>query len=314
MRLDFNVLWVDDQPNRVDAQIKSIRRKMEDEGFDFNATLARSLAEVQESVGDSVFADQIDLILVDWDLGGQLQGQDAIAAIRESVPYKDIVFYSARNPVDELRRLAFEKGVEGIYCASRENLVEEVLGVFESLVKKVLDIDHTRGIVMGATSDIDNIVNECLVAIDRQLDEVGRSEMLDRALGYVEKRIKALNKTATSLKDAASWPDFLAAHMIFTSNDRLRVLAGALGSRSQMHHHELRRSVVTYLQKVVPQRNHLGHAVLVPDGKALTLTDIRGRVISLEETRSLRRLILSLRSDFRRLLSGLEVGLTSDTA
>ena len=101
---------------------------MEDEGFEFNATLSRSIDDVREKIGESVFADEIDLILVDWDLGGQVQGQDVIAAIRDAVPYKDVVFYSAQNPANTLRRLAFEKGVEGIYCASREELVDEVFG------------------------------------------------------------------------------------------------------------------------------------------------------------------------------------------
>ena len=45
--------------------------------------------------------------------------------------------------------MASEAGIEGIYCAERENLPDEVIGVFESLIKKVLDLDHTRGIVMG---------------------------------------------------------------------------------------------------------------------------------------------------------------------
>ena len=63
-----------------------------------------------------------------------------------------LLAYSANNDAKELRKLAFEANLEGVYCASRVELVDEVLGVFDSLVKKVLDLDHTRGIVMGATS------------------------------------------------------------------------------------------------------------------------------------------------------------------
>lgn len=128
MRLDFNVLWVDDQPERVAAQVLRIEKQMEGEGFHFNSTPCKTFDEVQKLVKDDVFTDEIDLVLVDWDLGNNLQGQDVIASIRETVRYKDVVFYSAQTPTDELRRLAFEKGLEGVYCAIREELVDEVLG------------------------------------------------------------------------------------------------------------------------------------------------------------------------------------------
>lgn len=306
MRLDFNVLWVDDQPDRVGAQISRIRRRMEEEGFEFSATVSRSIDDVRRLIGEDVFTDEIDLILVDWDLGGQVEGQDAIAAIRESVPYRDVVFYSAQHPANTLRQLAFDKGVEGVYCASREDLVAEVLGVFESLVKKVLDLDHTRGIVMGATSDIDYMVNECLVAIHDQFDDEGKTAMLKQALGYIEKRIKELTETATHLRGVTSMAELFEAHMVLTSNDRLRVLAGVLKAKILAPHMAYRRSVITYQQKVVPFRNDLGHVVLVPEGKVLTLTDNKGKVISLGQTRDLRRLILGLRSDFRKLLLALQ--------
>ena len=66
MRINFNVLWVDDQPDAVEAQSVPLRRKMEEEGFLFNRTLCCSLGEVSKAMGSDVFADEIDLILVDW--------------------------------------------------------------------------------------------------------------------------------------------------------------------------------------------------------------------------------------------------------
>jgi hypothetical protein len=185
-------------------------------------------------------------------------------------------------------------------------LVGEVLGVFESLVKKVLDLDHTRGIVMGATSDIDNMVNQCLVAIHGQFDDEGKAAMLKRAQGYIEARIKESIEAATKLRDVTSMEELFGAHAVLTSNDRLRVLVGVLKAKILEPHKAYRPSVVRYQQEVVPRRNKLGHVVLVPEGKALTLTDSKGTTISLEETRDLRRLILALRVDFRNLLLALQ--------
>jgi hypothetical protein len=306
MRLDFNVLWVDDQPARVQAQIDAIVRQMQTEGFQFNATLCNSIDDVRTRIADNVFKDEVDLILVDWDLGGGMTGQDAIAATRESISYKDVVFYSAMKPAEELRQLAFEARLEGIYCANREDLVEEVMGVFESLVKKVLDLDHTRGIVMGATSDIDDMVNQCLITIHQQYNEAGRAAMLAEAVSYVDRRIDELTKSAVKLKKTTSMAVVFEAHMILTAYDRIRILAGALKKEPLQAHKAYRTSVVMYQQKVVPGRNMLGHLVLTPEGKPQAAVDSTGKYMTVLETRELRRLILGLRADFRNLLTALQ--------
>jgi hypothetical protein len=306
MRLDFNVLWVDDQPDRIKAQIEAIERRMEAQGFLFKPTLCRSIDEVQQSVGNNVFTDEIDLILVDWDLGGGVEGQDAIATTRDAVPYKDVVFYSAMKPAEELRMLASDRQLEGIYCATREDLVEEVIGVFDSLVKKVLDLDHTRGIVMGATSDIDHMVNECLVAIHDKLDEKGQQAMLKAALQRIDERISDLTKRATVLKDSTTMAALFEAHLIFTANDRLRILSRVLKYEIFKDHVAARKAAIAYMQDVVPERNGLGHLVYVPEGKPRAVTTMEGKEISLDETRELRRTILGLRQDFRNLLLALQ--------
>jgi len=306
MRLDFNVLWVDDQPNRVNAQVERIARQMQGEGFNFNATLCRTADELKARVADDVFTDEIDLVLVDWDLGEQVKGEDVIAAIRDAVPYKDVVFYSARNQTDELRKLAYERGLEGVFCANREGLVDEVLGVFDSLIKKVLDLDHTRGIVMGATSDIDYMVNECLIAIHTKVDDPGKTAILTEIRERIRTRMTDFDKLLKKLENVTDIKEFFKAHMLFTANDRLRILASALESPTFTQHKGYRDAVTTYQKKAVPDRNILGHQVLVPEGKPSGVTDAHGKVMTLEETRELRKLILELRSEFRSLMNALQ--------
>lgn len=305
MRIDFNVLWVDDQPDRVSAQIKAIAKQMEEEGFSFQPKLCQSIDEVHKSLAVDVFTDEVDLILVDWDLGKGVRGQDVIAEIRAKVQYKDVVFYSAQTAPDELRKLAFDAGLEGIYCAARSGLVDEVVGVFESLVKKVLDLDHTRGIVMGATSDIDHMVSACLAHIHDKLDQAAKKQMISEALQRIDERIKDLTKRATKLQAATTISELCEAHIIFTANDRLRALSRALEMEDLKIHSGAKEAVAAYMKHVVPDRNILGHQVLVPEGKPQVLIDGNGKQMNVHETRELRRLILTLRSDFRALLAAL---------
>jgi hypothetical protein len=306
VRLDFNVLWVDDQPERVAAQIKSIALKMAAEGFDFRPNQCTTLRQVEAAISEDIFTDEVDLILVDWDLGNDVHGEDAIERIRQIVQYKDVVFYSGQATVIELRQKAYERQLEGVYCASREGLIDEVVGVFESLIKKVLDLDHTRGIVMGATSDIDHMINTCLTLAHGKLDDGGKAKFIEEAMGRVAEQVKNITKQGEKLKGAPSVEALFKAHMLFTSDNRLRMLASILGTKEFEAHAASIATVTSYREGVVHDRNTLGHAVLVPEGKPDSVVDDTGNVMNIDQMRELRKLILGLRADFRALLSAMQ--------
>lgn len=306
MRLDFNVLWVDDQPASVANQIKSIKSQMAIEGFEFKPRLCTTLDQVEEAISEDVFTDEVDLILVDWDLGNGAHGEDAIERIRETVQYKDVVFYSGQSTVVELRQKAFDKMLEGVYCASREGLVDEVVGVFDSLIKKVLDLDHTRGIVMGATSDIDHMINTCLTLAHSKLDDGGKAKFIEEALKRVAEQVENIARQGEKLKVTPTVEALFKAHMLFTSDHRLRMLASILGMKEFAAHAASVTTIKSYREGVVHDRNTLGHAVLVPQGKPDSVVDDAGKIVDIEQMRELRKLILSLRADFRDLLEAMQ--------
>jgi hypothetical protein len=306
MRLDFNVLWVDDQPERVAAQITSITLKMASEGFEFKPRLCMTIADVESAIDEDVFTDEVDLILVDWDLGNDMHGEDAIERIRQIVQYKDVVFYSGQASVVELRKKAYERQLEGVYCASRADLIDEVVGVFESLIKKVLDLDHTRGIVMGATSDIDDMVNRCLTLAHGKLDDAGKTKFIEEALNRVADQVQKLVKLGDKLKTSPSVEALFKAHMLFTSDHRLRLLASVLGMDEFAAYSVGVEKVDAYRKGVVHDRNTLGHAVLVAQGKPTRVVDDADNVVDIAQMRELRKLILSLRADFRALLDAMQ--------
>ncbi|HQU16875.1 MAG: hypothetical protein B7Z66_11765 [Chromatiales bacterium 21-64-14] len=306
MRLDFNVLWVDDQPNHVQAQVRKISLEMENEGFEFKPFVCSTLEGVESAVDDDVFRDEIDLILVDWDLGNNVNGEDAIERIRETVHYRDVVFYSGLKPAEELRKKAYQKQLEGVFCASRENLVDEVVGVFHSLIRKVLDLDHTRGIVMGATSDIDHMVNSCLTLAHDKLSGAGKREFIRTALERVTAKVDNVKRQAERLQNDPSVGALVKAHMLFTSDDRLRMLVSILGMDEFSAHAASAEAIRSYREGVVAKRNTLGHAVLVPQRKSSSVVNAAGEAVDIDQMRTLRKLILNLRADFRALLEAMQ--------
>ncbi|MCY4641515.1 MAG: hypothetical protein OXC41_02280 [Gammaproteobacteria bacterium] len=294
MRLNFNVLWVEDQPDRVQAQAYAIKRHVAELAFEFVPKFCESIAKLKEEISDDLFTDEIDLVLVDYDLGSGELGQNAIVEIREVLQFKDVVFYSAHYETQQLRQITFENELEGIFCARRDDLVDEVFGIFESLTRRVLDLDHTRGIVMGATSDIDNIFKDCLIALYRKLGNEGQGKFSEEANNIVKNKLGKYTKKVDKFQKAPELLALLEQHEIFTSNDRLRILVRMLRSDTFKEYAGYEDAVVRYQQQIIPKRNVLGHQVIGLEGP---------QNIGIDEMRELRRSLLELRSQFRDMHS-----------
>lgn len=301
MRLDFNVLWVDDQPDSVAAQITALTRIMAGEGFELKPTRCIDINEVTDRLRDSLFKDEIDLILVDWNLGQGVKGPTVINRIREYISYKDIVFYSAVIDTKHLKEASSEAGLEGVYVMSRDEMVIEVTNLFHSQIKKVLDLDHTRGIVMGGTSDIDQMARECLQFAHDMLDDAGKQGVLQDMVVLLDGKVPNLAKRVKKLKSAPGVRKIIDDHLTFTANDGLRVLIHILENRLIGDHSAYVDDIKGYIQNVVPKRNDLGHKVVSPEGRPEGVAGAKGKVFNLDELRALRKALLDARQKFRTL-------------
>jgi hypothetical protein len=305
MRLDFNVLWVDDQPNLVASQVVALRRAMAEEGFDLNHTFCQTMDEVVGRLGEDVFRDEIDMILVDWNLGSGARGEDVITRIRVDVPYKDVIFYSAEMDVSQLRDASFKVANEGVYFVTRDALVTEATHLFRSMIKKILDIDHARGIVMGATSDVDQTARDCLALAHDLLDDGGKAGVLAEMLDMLGSKPDKVKRDVDKLSIDPAVGAIIAKYQVFTAHDALQVLRRLLDLPQFASLAAHREHVNTYMQKVVPHRNILGHRVLSPDGKPGIAGPEVGQIITIDEVRALRKLLLELRNQFKALHTAL---------
>lgn len=298
MRLDFNVLWVEDQQGRVQSQRERINTLVNKEGFRLQVKFALSVDEAKKYLSDSIYGDHIDLILMDYDLGAGGRGDDGLEQVRFIFPYKDIIFYSSQAP--DLSDMVAKKKVQGVYCSTRDDLPDTVVGAFEALVKKVLDIDHSRGIVMGATSDIDQYVNDCLVAIfDKSSEECQTATLAVLAKHMKEKR-KNFEKDATIVEAVKHVSELFDMHTVYTSNDRLRLLKNAI-ELNGTHANKI-QIILKYLSETVPRRNTLAHVRVEVEGFSRKLFDNNGNELTSEHMKDLRNALM-MYQDFIEALS-----------
>jgi hypothetical protein len=307
MRLDFNILWVEDQPQRVMSQFEKVKLLLEKHGFRCKAEFVKTLIEADIFLNNDIYGDHIDLVLMDFDLGQGGKGDDGLENVKNVFPYKDIVFYSSDAP--NLLSMVAEKmlkntNVQGIYCSTRADLPDVVEGVFEALVKKVLDIDHSRGIVMGATSDIDHLVNDCLDEIFKNEDEGQTDSALDVIKSQIKKKRCGFEKNIRKVEAVTRLHELKDLHSVYTSYDRLTLLEKILKAKSG--HVENVKEIGAYSNTILPKRNDLAHVRVTVDGFSRKLHNRAGEELTSDEMRTLRQGLLKYQDFFDSLAQELK--------
>jgi len=298
MRLDFNVLWVEDQQSLVESQRERIDLLVRREGFRLQVKFAASVAEAVEVLSDTIFVDHIDMILMDYDLGNGPKGDEGLNKIRAQIHFKDIVFYSSQ--ASDLPGIVLKWKLQGVFCSGREDLPDNVLGVFETLVKKVLDIDHSRGLVMGATSEIDQAVRYCLQSAYEDLSPENQSALMDDTKEMLAEKKAGMEEVFQKLQTLIAISDIYPFHNIYTSKDRLELLRKAYKKAGNSTNDQ---QLVKYIVEVLPKRNDLAHLDVHVDGFSRKLITKKGVEYTPDIMRELRTKLLESQEFFESLVS-----------
>lgn len=301
MRLDFNVLWVEDQQKAVQSQRERIELLVNKEGFRLQPLFASSIDEAKGYLAEDIYGDHIDLVLMDYDLGSGGRGDEGLVEVRNIFAYKDIIFYSSQ--ASDLLGMVAEKRIQGVYCSTRDDLPDTVDGAFEALVKKVLDIDHSRGIVMGATSDIDHCVKNCLTTIFDKSDGECRVATLKVLARHLKSKRKSFDKESALIEAIEHVSDLFDKHNVYTSNDRIRLLKNSIEINGI--HADKIGTINKYLDETVPRRNLLAHLQVEVNGFSRKLIDKHGNELTNEDMRSLRQELL----EYQNFIEGLAIAL-----
>jgi hypothetical protein len=186
-----------------------------------------------------------------------------------------------------------------VFYSTREDLPDTAIGAFEALVKKVLDIDHSRGIVIGASSDIDHFINECLGLSFDQGDEKHKNNALKLVAKRMDKIRERFNDTVTSIEKIKHVSELGDHHNVYTSVDRLNLLRAMLKTCAE--HAAECEAMKEYGTTTVPARNKLAHVRVQKNGFSRKLFDKDGNEITATQMRQLRIDLLNHHERFENL-------------
>jgi len=156
MRIDYKILWVEDEKTWYEDSKGLIEDYLEDLGFVIKSKHCKTFEDVKTEYSLNQLKDY-DLLLVDFSLAGSPDGDEIVKFIREQKEnpiLTDVIFYS--NDIESVRSSIRKYDFEGVYTSHRGDFVEKAEQVIDTTIKKVQEVNSMRGLIMAETSELDD--------------------------------------------------------------------------------------------------------------------------------------------------------------
>lgn len=250
MKLEYNVLWFDDNEEMFESfDLDPLRLGIDGWGF---IPKIEFVSSPEDFLKLSPFK-KYDLLVVDYNLEDYGQGQDFIAKIREQEVYTEVIFYSA-GASSALWDAVGKLQLEGIYVANKNVIIEKILKVGEQALRKVLDVENMRGIVMAEVGDLDHLLDGIVGAAIGSLDPPQRHDVFDRFHRASQEFHEKFKCKLDAFREAPSVEMLLA---LCDSNKRWQNY-----NRTRDHHKTLNDARLgDYVKEILTPRNFLAHGI-----------------------------------------------------
>lgn len=225
MRLNYNVLWIDDNIESLRAYKRALDDKNDQIGIRTrhidvpikmgaretpDAHQERISANLQKVLSGHVF----ELIIVDLHMTGKnggFDGPDIIEFIRDTQKiFRPIVFHSGGDPLlqatatEQLNERAEEKGIFGksIFISPKDRLTNLLSDIVGEMHENEHQINQVRGTLMDCVSEIDAQIIDVMTSDEvwSQVPEDSRDAALKKFKGLVDSQRKNAEKLHEEVK------------------------------------------------------------------------------------------------------------------
>ena len=254
MNLTFGICWIEDQasaPER-DAVAQAVRVN----GFEPDIHSVETEADIRAFAQRQHYFQDYDLILLDLTLGDGLRGDELAPEVRQRFRSTPILFYSAVVEQDLRRRMA-EKGVDGVYCTSREMLATRVRHLISDLTPALNRLSGMRGLAARVVAECDQAFRQILLHLsDLHGTETEIVQSLKRALTDLQQHHLDQVEPIDTLQALLDQPG-ISSGLLFKQVMRLT----REPRRDSEEIRDARFSITDYGRKVLKRRNILSHAL-----------------------------------------------------
>ena len=271
MKLDYNILWLDNDLEDYikNGDVDSIKYFLIDMGFEPNIVTVFDEAELDKHLNIDY-----DLIISDFNLNKE-NGDVVIYRLRDEKKLNtEILFYSAKtNFIQDTavkERLAFMERIN--IQIGRDSLLDKIEKVIELTVKKLFELNATRGLITAATSELDVEIETLSIAILR--NHLNKSEK--DLNGIVEFYVKDfLTKNPDKFIERHQKVGFDSSFRFIEANRKWGIFRDSLKEFSKSNSSDEIKHFLdfnkTYFEDVIKVRNKFAHSKAVKNGDKVVL-------------------------------------------
>jgi len=189
MKLYYNILWFEDQPNEIKNYLEGIERILANNGFKFKYEIKDKIsqADLENLEQDLRQYNPYDLIIFDHDLGKGIEGASIAKKLRYSV-YTDMIYYSGNTSI-KLRDKLHEEEIDGVFIINRNDFINSISRILEDHISKLSDMNNMRGVFLDAFSKIEQYAREKMCSEVSQISDAQRPEIISKTVTYHEDKI-----------------------------------------------------------------------------------------------------------------------------
>lgn len=293
MNLNYKILWYDDDQNFFESQdMGPIEEAISSWGFQPHIIPVHNAVELRRHEP----FNQFDMLVVDLDLGNNEDGAKFIKDVRDHNVFSEIIFYSMKG-ADELWQAVSKERLEGVFVVYKKGIEQKLIRVAQQSVRKVLDLENMRGIVMSEVGDLDALLGSIFERAMHGVTPEQRQIVFDRFHEKVSEQHKEFQVALSAFKEAPSIDSLID---LCDSDKRWQNL-----NRVKKHHALLKdRSFVgDYQKEILWPRNCLAHGVPQRKEDGSFLFRHRGKEYPFDDDAShaLRKKILEYKSAFAEI-------------
>jgi hypothetical protein len=296
MNLSYSILWFDDDKDFFDSlDMEPIKTEIASWGF------SPTIFPVHNADEFNQYApfDKFDMIVVDFKLGDE-QGDKFIKNVREHEVFTEIIFYSFSESSD-LWKAIHDQKLEGVFVTHKSGIEQKLLRVARQSVRKVLDLENMRGIVMSEVGDLDASLEDIFVHAMQGISPEHQRTVFDRFHEKASDQNKEFLGALSVFKEAPSIDGLL---QLCDSDKRWQNF-----NRVKKHHALLKNTSFTgdYQKDILSPRNFLAHGAPERKADGSFLFRHRGKEFSFDNavSQDLRKKILGYKNAFAEIANAL---------
>jgi len=302
MKLNYNILWVEDDNSWYETTAELFKENIEDMGFVPAISRKVSIDEVTDEY-EKTGLKKIDILLIDFNLKNSPNGDAIINLVRSKEIYTDIIFYS--SDLNSVKESMHNFYMEGVYYSDRKDIEHKFDLVFKTTIKKVEEINAMRGLIVGETSELDVCIEQLSLAFVNnilKLDDKTKDEIINK---YAEKVAKNGAMVFEKYKEIG----FDQYFSLIEATKKIDIFRELLKEISKQRNDEFNSFLTvnkSYHTDVISIRNKFAHSKAQTKGEKEVLLGQLGKEdfeFDAETFKEIRKNILKHREEINKLMT-----------